>query len=201
MSTAGQPRVGVFGGTFDPPHLGHLVAAVNVRHALGLDVVLFVVANEPWQKMESRLISDPEVRFAMVADAVAETAGLEASRLEIERGGTSFTADTLSHLAEQMPGADLHLILGRDAARGLPTWERVHEVKERASVVVVDRPGEPPVPPLPDWRWMSVEVPSIEVSSSDLRARALDGRPLDFLVHGRVLERIRALELYGYAQC
>jgi len=201
VSTARQPRVGVFGGTFDPPHLGHLVAAVNVRHALALDVVLFVVANVPWQKVESRPITDPEIRFAMVADAVSGTPGLEASRVEIDRGGESYTADTIRQLAAQWPGADLHLILGSDAARGLPTWDRVEELRQSTSVVVVDRPGEVPAPVLPGWRWNTVRVPAIGVSSSDLRARAVDGRPLEFLVPASVLDRIRQLDLYGFATC
>jgi nicotinate-nucleotide adenylyltransferase len=201
VSTAGQPRVGVFGGTFDPPHLGHLVAAVNVRHALALDVVLFVVANVPWQKAETRLITDPEVRFAMVADAVADTPGLEASRIEIDRGGPSFTADTVAQLASDLPGAELHLILGGDAARGLPTWERVDEVRAGVSLVVVGRPGESMPAPLPGWRWNAVTVPAIGVSSSDLRARVADGRPLDFLLPPSVLARIRRLDLYGFATC
>ena len=177
------------------------MAAVNVRHALALDVVLFVVANVPWQKVESRPITDPEIRFAMVADAVSGTPGLEASRVEIDRGGESYTADTIRQLAAQWPGADLHLILGSDAARGLPTWDRVEELRQSTSVVVVDRPGEVPAPVLSGWRWNTVRVPAIGVSSSDLRARAVDGRPLEFLVPASVLDRIRQLDLYGFATC
>ncbi|MCU1345655.1 MAG: nadD [Acidimicrobiia bacterium] len=201
VSSDGQPRVGVFGGTFDPPHLGHLVAAVNVRHALALDVVLFVVANVPWQKVESRLITDAETRYSMVADAVAGTPGLEASRIEIERGGQSYTADTVAELRASMPGADLHLILGQDAARGLPTWERVEEIRSAVTVAVVDRPGEALPPPLPGWRWTAVPVPAIGISSSEIRARVADGRPLEFLLPPAVVGRIRSLDLYGYASC
>lgn len=201
MSIVGQPRIGVFGGTFDPPHLGHLVAAVNVRHALALDVVLFVVANVPWQKADRRVITDPEIRFAMVADAVAGTPGLEASRIEIDRGGESYTVDTIAQLATERPGADFHLILGSDAARSVSTWKRVEELRDRTSVAVVDRPGESLASPLPGWRWTSVAVPAVGVSSSDLRARVVDGRPLDFLLPAAVLERIRSLDLYGFATC
>jgi len=177
------------------------VAAVNVRHALALDVVLFVVANIPWQKVDSRPITDPEIRFAMVADAVAGTPGLEASRVEIDRGGDSYTADTIRELGAETPGADLYLILGSDAARGLPTWERIEELRQATAVVVVDRPGEVPPPVLPGWRWNTVRVPAIGVSSSDLRARVVDGRPLDFLLPEPVLDRIRKLDLYGFATC
>jgi nicotinate-nucleotide adenylyltransferase len=191
----------VFGGTFDPPHLGHLVAAANVRHALALDVVLLVVANVPWQKVDSRPITDAEVRWAMVVDAVAGAAGLEASRLEIDRGGHSYTADTLAELAQERPGVELFLILGSDAARGLLSWERAEEIRDRATVVVVDRAGDRPAAALAGWRWETVEVPAIEVSSSELRTRAGDGRPLDFLVPAAVLNRIRSLDLYGCASC
>src|SRR5205823_2687872 len=98
---AGRPteRCGIFGGTFDPPHVGHLVAAVNVRHALRLDRILLVVANHPWQKVGTRDISPAADRLAMVEAAVREVDGLEASAIEIERGGTSYTADTLASLA------------------------------------------------------------------------------------------------------
>lgn len=190
-------RIGVFGGTFDPPHVGHLAAAVNARHDLGLDVVLLVVNNVPWQKVGTRVISDAEDRFAMVAAGVADVEGLEASRLEIDAGGLSYTADTLAALAAAEPGCELFVVLGTDAAAGLLTWERVEQVRELATIVVVDRPGIAPVAPLPGWRWAHLEVPLLEVSSTELRARAGDGRPLDFLVPSEVVDCIEARGLYG----
>src|ERR1700694_3337769 len=99
-------RIGVFGGTFDPIHVGHLVAAVNARHALDLDRVMLMVANQPWQKVGYRTVTSAEDRFAMVAAAVGDVPGLEAGRLEIDRGGESFTADTLAELACGYPGAE-----------------------------------------------------------------------------------------------
>ena len=188
-------RVGLFGGTFDPPHVGHLVTAVNVRHALELDVVLLMVANVPWQKESSRSITPAVDRLAMVEAAVADVPGLEAGRLEIDLGGPSFTADTLAALAEQMPGADLFTIVGDDAAAGLTTWERHEEVVSRSTMVVVDRPGEPVHLP-GDVEWIHVEVPRLEVSSTDLRARFSDGRPLDYLVTDPVLAVIAERGLY-----
>ena len=139
----GLRRVGLFGGTFDPPHVGHLVTAVNVRHALELDVVVLMVANVPWQKESSRTITPALDRLAMVEAAVADVPGLEAGRLEIDLGGPSFTADTLAALAEQTAGAELFTIVGDDAAAGLTTWERHEEVVARSTMVVVDRPGDP----------------------------------------------------------
>jgi nicotinate-nucleotide adenylyltransferase len=189
-------RIGLFGGTFDPPHVGHLITAVNVRHALRLDQILLEVANVPWQKEGDRRISRAEDRYALVAAAVAGVHGLCASRLEIDRGGPSYTADTLEQLAELHPGAELYTVLGWDAAAGLPSWERHEEVVARSELVVVDRPGASE--PLPDGvPWIRVEVPHVDVSSTDLRARALDGRPLDYLVPDDVLAVIRARGLYG----
>jgi nicotinate-nucleotide adenylyltransferase len=192
----GPERIGVFGGTFDPPHVGHLVTAVNVRHALALDRVLLVVASQPWQKEGSREISPAEDRFALVAAAVAHVEGLEASRIELDRGGRSYTADTLRALTERHPGAHLFTVLGGDAAAGLTTWERYDEVVARSTLVVVERPGSKAA--LPDgFRWAHVEVPHLEVSSTDLRARFVDGRPLDYLIPRGVIAEIRARAMYG----
>ena len=159
-------RVGLFGGTFDPPHVGHLVTAVNVRHALELDVVVLMVANIPWQKEASRSITPAADRLAMVEAAVADVPGLEAGRLEIDLGGPSFTADTLAALAEQDPGVCLYTIVGDDAAAGIATWERHEEVLARSTMVVVDRPGET-VELTDEIPWIHVEVPRLEVSSTD----------------------------------
>jgi nicotinate-nucleotide adenylyltransferase len=191
-----RERIGVFGGTFDPPHVGHLATAVNVRYDLGLDRVLLVVANEPWQKVGSRRISAAPDRLAMVEAAVCGVEGLEASSLEIERGGRSYTADTLAGLADRHPRADLFLVLGADAAAGLPTWERVEEVRHLAELVVVDRPGSGPTRVPEGWSWTKVEVPRLEVSSTDLRQRAAQDRPLAYLLPEGVISCIRQRRLY-----
>jgi nicotinate-nucleotide adenylyltransferase len=191
-------RLGVFGGTFDPPHVGHLVTAVNVRHTLHLDRVLFVVAGMPWQKEGSRPITPAADRLWLVEEAVRDVAGLEASDVEVARGGRSYTADTLAALAKRHPSATLFTILGEDAAAGFLTWERYEEVARRSVLVVVDRPGF--VADLPGgFDWVHVEVPHLEVSSTDLRARVEDGRPLEFLLTPPVIEGIRARRLYGMA--
>jgi nicotinate-nucleotide adenylyltransferase len=190
-------RIGVFGGTFDPPHVGHLVTAVNVRHALALDRLLLVVANVPWQKVGTRTISSAADRLAMVEAAVGAVPGIEASAVEIERGGPSYTADTLAALHAEDPSAELFVVLGADAAAALATWERVDEVQQRASLVVVDRPGDASPAAPPGWAWTHVEVPRLEVSSTDLRDRVADGRPLDFLLPDAVISCIRDRQLYG----
>ena len=189
-------RLGIFGGTFDPPHVGHLVTAVNVRHELALDRVLLVVSGQPWQKLGTRPISGAEDRFAMVAAAVGDVEGIEASRIEIDRAGMSYTADTLAVLAAEEPDRELFVILGTDAAAGLATWERVEEVRDAATIVVVDRPGSRGAEPLPGWSWLRVEVPLLDVSSTDLRARVLDGRPLDYLLTPGVIACIHDRGLY-----
>jgi nicotinate-nucleotide adenylyltransferase len=188
-------RIGVFGGTFDPPHVGHLVTAVNVRHALDLDVVLLVVARDPWQKSH-KLVTPAADRFAMVEAAVGEVAGLEPSDLELRRSGRSYTADTLAELRADHPAAELFVILGSDAAAGLPSWERADEVRALSSIVVVTRPGAEEGQPPPGWDWQAVESPRLEVSSTDLRARVTDGRPLDYLLTDAVLDCIEARALY-----
>jgi len=176
--------------------VGHLVTAVNVMHALDLDQVILMVANVPWQKQGSRRITSSEDRLVMVEAAVRGVPGLVAGRTEIDRGGASYTADTLGALAQDHPDAELFTIVGDDAAAGLPTWERFRDVLDRSRIVVVDRPGTPVVLPA-GIDWVRVEVPRLEVSSTDLRSRFVDGRPLDYLITPPVLEVIRERALYG----
>lgn len=189
-------RVGVFGGTFDPVHVGHLVAAANVRHALGLDRVLLVVANLPWQKGD-RVLTPAEDRLAVVEAAVEGATGLEASRLEIDRGGESATADTLEELMAADPGRELFLVVGADVAAELATWRRVDVVAALAILVVVTRGGVPQPRLGPQWRTERVEIPALEVSSSELRSRQAAGRPLDFLVPRPAIDCIRRRGLYA----
>jgi nicotinate-nucleotide adenylyltransferase len=173
-------RVGVFGGTFDPIHVGHLVAAANV----------------PWQKGD-RVLTPAEDRLAVVEAAVEGAEGLEASRLEIDRGGESYTADTLEELMAADPRRELFLVVGADVAAELETWRRVDVVARLATLVVVTR-GAVPQPRLgPPWRMERVEIPALEVSSSDLRARRADGRPLDFLIPRPAIDCMRRRGLYA----
>ena len=189
-------RIGVYGGTFDPVHIGHMAVAVNVRHGLQLDRLLMVVANVPWQKSGVRAVSPAEDRLAMVEAATAGLDGVEASSIEIDRGGSSYSADTLAALARQHPGAELFCVVGEDVAAIIDTWERVDAVRELATLVVVNRPGSRSVR-LEGWREVQVEVPALDVSSTDLRARVADGRPLEFLVPDPVIRCIRERGLYA----
>jgi nicotinate-nucleotide adenylyltransferase len=192
-------RVGILGGTFDPPHIGHLGMAVEVRDALALDVVLLVVAHEPWQKVGTRRVSPSADRLALVQAAVADLEGLEASDVEIRHGGPSYTADTLATLAAAGPDDELWVILGADAAAGLPTWERGGEVAERARLVVAARDGETGSPP-PGWSWRTVPITRLDVSSTDLRERVAAGRTIEVLVPAAVRREIEARALYRSAE-
>lgn len=191
-------RIGVFGGTFDPIHVGHLVTAVNVGHALALDSVILMVANTPWQKVGSRDITAAADRLAMVEAAVADVPRLVAGDHEIRAGGDSYTADTLAVLRAEQPDVEWFVILGDDAAANIHTWSRADEVVAGARLVVVDRPGAP-VELDPGIAWLRVEVPRLDVSSTDLRARCADGRPLDYLVTEDVLGVIEERGLYRCA--
>ena len=189
-------RIGIFGGTFDPPHIAHLVMAEEVRDALGLARVLMGVAGAPWQKVGEVDLSPAEDRLAMTEAAVRGIAGLEACDLEVRRGGPSYMVDTLAELAALHPGAELFLVLGADAAAGLDTWERAGELGDRATIVVVDRPGVvAPVPP--GWDVRRVEAPRLDISSTDLRDRLARGRTVRLLVPDAVRAVIEARSLYS----
>jgi nicotinate-nucleotide adenylyltransferase len=192
-------RIGVFGGTFDPIHVGHLVAAVNARHAMQLDRVILMVANVPWQKVGQRVVTSAEDRFAMVEAAVGDVPGLEAGRLEIDRGGESYTADTIEELAAHHPDAELFLIVGWDVASELTGWDRWETIQRLATLVVVNRPGAGRPKGLDDdgWRVAELVVPNLEISSTDLRARAANGRPLDYLVPEAAVHCLRSRGLYA----
>lgn len=192
-------RVGLFGGTFDPPHIGHLVVAETVRDALELDEMRLVVANEPWQKTPDRQITDARLRLEMIQAALGDAPGLVASAVEIERGGPSYTIDTLEAFEKAETETDWLLVVGADAAAGLDTWHRSAELAELAEIVVVGRAGIDPsdqavVPP--GWRWSAVEIPTIGISSTAIRANVARGRSIRFLTPSAVVSIIDRAGLY-----
>jgi nicotinate-nucleotide adenylyltransferase len=187
-------RIGVYGGTFDPIHVGHIVAAVETRSMVELDRVLLVVAGDPWQK-RGQVIASADDRLAMVIAAVEGIDGVEASAIEIERGVPSVTADTLEALAA--PGRELFVILGADAVRNMPTWRRLEETRDLAAIIVVARDGQADVtPPGDGWRVERVRIPRLDVSSTDVRTRLAAGRPVDGLVPPGTVRVIRDRNLY-----
>jgi nicotinate-nucleotide adenylyltransferase len=192
--SGGPERVGVFGGTFDPVHAGHVVVATETRSQLGLDRVLLVVAGDPWQK-RGRVVASAADRLALAAVAVDGIEGVEPSAIEIERGEASVTADTLEALSA--PGRELFLVLGADAVANMPTWRRLDETRHLATVVVVERAGDVhSEPPGPGWRVERVSIPRLDISSTDLRERLRDGRPIDGLVPAEVVREIHRRGLY-----
>ena len=197
VRTRSGSRIGVLGGTFDPPHFGHLAAALEVRHRLNLSKVLLVVANDPWQKSALHPVTPAPVRLEMVRAAVSGLDGVEASSLEIDRGGESYMADTLAALAAMHPGAELMLVVGSDIARGLDTWKRPDELRELATTVVMDRAGRSGGRPPEGWPAQVVEGPALDISSVDIRARFADGRPVEALVPAAVADVVRSRGLYG----
>ncbi len=187
-------RWGVFGGTFDPVHAGHVVVATETRSQLGLDRVLLVVAGDPWQK-RGRVVASASDRLALAARAVDELEGIEASAIEIERDAPSVTADTLEALTA--PDRELFLVLGADAVANMGTWRRLEETRHLATVVVVERAGDAhSEPPGPGWRVERVAIPRLDISSTDLRERLRAGRPIDGQVPEGVVREIGARGLY-----
>tara|TARA_B100001758_G_C18207085_1_gene502975 strand:- start:185 stop:754 length:570 start_codon:yes stop_codon:yes gene_type:complete len=169
-------RVGVFGGTFDPPHSGHLAVARAAKDSLGLDLVLLVVANQPWQKVNDRKITAASHRLAMTELLVEHVDGIEASDIEIVRGGASYTFDTVEQLNKM--DCESVLILGSDAAAELDSWERATELRALVEVAVVPRPGHV-MPALRDWKIQLVNAEVVDISSSEIRAMSADDVDLD----------------------
>ena len=195
MSRPG-PRIGLFGGTFDPIHSGHLQVAAAVRDALALDRLLVVVANDPWQKHD-RPVSAAEDRFALVEAALADRPGLEASRIELDRGGPSYTVDTVRAILAQEPAAEVVVVVGADVVAGLDTWHEHRALQDLVTLAVVDRPGVPPTDPPPGWRAVRVACDPVDVSSTALRAAVGAGRPVTGLVPDAVIRRIDERGLYA----
>lgn len=187
-------RIGLLGGTFDPPHLGHLVVGDQVRKAAGLDEVWFVVANDPWQKAD-REVTPAAVRLEMTEAAIAAAPGLSVSSIEIERGGETYTIDTLETLRARHPDVEWSVIVGRDAAAGLHTWHRADDLRAAARFLVVDRPGSV-AEVSAGFSSSPVDVPELEISSSDIRRRVAAGESIRFLVPDAVIELVERHGLY-----
>lgn len=189
-------RIGILGGTFDPPHNGHVVVAAEARHALDLDEVLVLPANVPWQKVGTRGITPADDRLAMTRLAMADLEAVRVSTLELERGGSTYTADTLEQLSALAPDDERFLLVGSDVAPGLDTWKRPEVVRRLATLVVYDRPGSAGAAPPPAWPCARITVAQVSVSSTELRERVRAGRPIDGLVPPAVVRYIRSRRLY-----
>lgn len=190
-------RIGILGGTFDPPHVGHVVAAAAAAWQLDLDRVLLMTANIPWQKVGSRSVTPALDRLAMVTLIAEGMANVEVSTLELDRGGQSFTADTVAEVQALYPGSPIFVIVGSDVAAQLDTWKKKDELKSGATIVVYDRPGSAGASPPDGWPSLRIDVPQLDVSSTDIRRRLSEGRPIDGLVPPAVLRYIRDRHLYN----
>ncbi len=192
-------RVGVMGGTFDPIHHGHLVAASEVQSWFGLDEVVFVPTGAPWQKAD-RLVTEAEDRYLMTVIATASNPRFWVSRVDIDRGGPTYTIDTLRDLRTTLPDADLYFITGADALADIFTWRDADELFALAQFVGCTRPGFVMDPAtlgqIPADRVTMVEVPALAISSTDVRRRTMRGEPVWYLVPDGVVQYIAKHHLY-----
>ena len=194
MSAPGSRRIGVMGGTFDPIHNGHLVAASEVAAAFKLDEVLFVPTGDSWQKGK---ISSVEDRYAMTLLATESNPIFNVSRVDIEREGPTYTVDTLRDLHASLPGAELFFITGADAIASIGTWKDSGELFALAHFVAVTRPGHSlKLPAAPAGAISTLEIPALEISSTDIRSRVATGKPLRYLLPDAVVQYIAKHELY-----
>lgn len=196
--TSAPKRVGIMGGTFDPIHVGHLVAGIEAMHSFRLDQVMFVPTGQPWQKSG---YSDPEDRFMMVTLGAAGHRCFAVSRIELDRRGPTYTADTIDELKKFYgESSDLYFIAGADAIKQLGTWQHLDRLKDRVEMIAVTRPGYElnGFASQPDWPKVHImEMPGIDVSATQIRERVKAGRPIDFLVPPAVHDYIRAQGLYA----
>ncbi|WP_109558764.1 nicotinate-nucleotide adenylyltransferase [Mycolicibacter minnesotensis] len=195
-------RLGVMGGTFDPIHHGHLVAASEVADLFELDEVVFVPTGQPWLK--DRRVTAAEDRYLMTVIATASNPRFSVSRADIDRGGPTYTKDTLRDLQEQNPGAELYFITGADALATILSWQDWPEMFEMARFVGVSRPGyelngdhlADALESLPPHALTLVEVPALAISSTDCRRRAAESRPIWYLVPDGVVQYVSKRCLY-----
>lgn len=188
-------RIGVFGGTFDPVHVGHLVAAQDAWAALGLDRVAFIPAAEPPHK-RGRVHSPAELRLAMLRAATADDPRYVVDDVELRRSGPSYTVDTLRELRERDPRGALFLLLGVDQFREFHTWREPETIAELATLVVISRGGVEAAPSPLNVRYRRVAVTRVDISSTAIRSRVAAGEPIRYLVPDAVEAVIRREALY-----
>lgn len=189
-------RIGIMGGTFDPVHHGHLVAASEVASLFSLDEVVFVPTGEPWQKVD-RQVSAAEDRYLMTVIATASNPRFSVSRVDVDRGGPTYTIDTLRDLRAINPAAELFFITGADALQQILSWKNAQDMFALAHFVGVTRPGYVlDDDGLPEGAVSLVEVPALTISSSDCRDRRKRGMPVWYLVPDGVVQYIEKRHLY-----
>ena len=194
VATTSRPRNGIMGGTFDPIHHGHLVAASEVAQSFHLDEVLFVPTGQPYMKSG---VSDSEHRYLMTVVATASNPMFTVSRVDIDRDGPTYTIDTLRDIRAQRPDSELFFITGADAVSQILDWKDVRELWDLAHFVAVTRPGHDlSISGLPERDVSLLEVPALAISSTDCRARVGRGFPVWYLVPDGVVQYISKHHLY-----
>nr|WP_267873109.1 nicotinate-nucleotide adenylyltransferase [Nesterenkonia sedimenti] len=193
--TGHRRRIGIMGGTFDPIHHGHLVAASEVAAEFSLDEVVFVPTGEPWQKA-GRDVTEAEHRYLLTVIATASNPRFSVSRVDIDRGGKTYTIDTLRDFHRMYPDADLFFITGADAMAQIMSWKNVSELWELAHFVSVTRPGYRSEDFGLTENISLMEIPAMAISSTDLRARGRAGKPVWYLVPDGVVQYITKHRLY-----
>ena len=198
--TPGRRRVGVMGGTFDPIHHGHLVAASEVQAFFDLDEVVFVPTGQPWQKA-SREVTAAEHRYLMTVIATASNPRFRVSRVDVDRDGPTYTVDTLRDLAAALPDAELYFITGADALAEIFTWRDAAGLFDLAHFVGCTRPGyemgASTLEGIPPERVTILEIPALAISSTDCRQRTSAGQPVWYLVPDGVVQYISKNDLYA----
>ncbi len=196
-------KVGIFGGTFDPIHIGHLVVAEEARYKLGLDKVVFLPAGRPWFKND-RLITGGEKRLEMIKLGIKDNPSFDVSDIELNRDGPTYSVESIPALKEQYGGAELYFLLGMDALKDIHKWEQPDKIIEMCRVVGLTRPGYMAI----DWteidsripgasqRIQTIEVSQVEVSSSDIRMMVANDMSIRFLVPDAVIKYIAKHGLY-----
>ncbi len=194
MSVTRAPRIGVMGGTFDPIHHGHLVAASEVAQSFDLDEVVFVPTGRPWQKDD---VTESEHRYLMTVIATASNPQFTVSRVDIDRAGPTYTIDTLRDLQAQRPDAELFFITGADAVAQILSWRNHQQLWDLAHFVAVSRPGHVlSTEGLPSENVSQLEIPALSISSTDCRSRVRRGHPVWYLVPDGVVQYIAKHHLY-----
>ena len=198
MTTTAPRRLGILGGTFDPPHAGHLAAALAVQTQVALDELVLMVANEPWQKVGDRQVTPAEVRFEMTEALVDGISGLRADDREIRRGGPTFTVDTLEEILAEQPDTEIFLVVGADTANRLETWHRASDVVRLSTIVIVNRDDSTNAASgfLRDARVVNVTMNAVDVSSSAIRKSVAHGESIDSATSSSVASIIRDRSLY-----
>lgn len=198
MTRPAAPRLGLLGGTFDPPHFGHLAAARAVRDAVDDIEIACVVANDPWQKSDDRQITPAELRVEMTRALVKDESRISVDDREVRRGGPTYTVDTLRELHDENSGRELFLIVGADTASRIHTWHRSQDLISLSTLIIVNRPGSTIEfsPEMAEWSHIVVSMTPVEVSSTAIRQAVANGESIASMTSPDVAAIIAEHNLY-----